>query len=211
MKLMASKSAKLSAFRATRRCAHSSEKFGSVARYLRSVFKGVQRAGFTLIEIMIVVSTLAIVLATGVPSMLRSLEKEGLRKAQADLLEACSHARAQAILTGVPMELIIRAEGNQVAVEPLKAAVGAKHEDRPESEARPKQPPKNFSARLDEDIGIRLLYVNLKDHMESAEARVRFFPNGTSDEFTIMFFSAQGERTLSLDVVTGLANLEVIR
>jgi prepilin-type N-terminal cleavage/methylation domain-containing protein len=170
--------------------------------------------GFTLIEIMIVLSILAIVLATGVPSLLRSLEKEGLRKAQSDLVEACSHARAQAILSGVPMELVIRAEGNQVSVQPLSAVAAMKSESESENfEAAtpPKAAPKNFSARLDEDIGIRLLYVNFKDHMESSEARVRFFPNGTSDEFTIMFFSPQGERKLSLDIVTGLADVEVIR
>jgi prepilin-type N-terminal cleavage/methylation domain-containing protein len=170
--------------------------------------------GFTLIEIMIVLSIVAIVLATGVPSMLRSLEKEGLRKAQSDLVEACSHARAQAILSGVPMELVIRAEGNQVSVQPLRPATTAKPEaelHNPEGEVPPKPAPKDFSARLDEDIGIRLLYVNFKDHMESPEARVRFFPNGTSDEFTIMFFSPQGERKLSLDIVTGLADVEVIR
>jgi prepilin-type N-terminal cleavage/methylation domain-containing protein len=175
---------------------------------------GVKSRGFTLIEIMIVLSILAIILATGVPSMLRSLEKEGLRKAQSDLVEACSHARAQAILSGVPMELVIRAEGNQVSVEPLKTGPGAKSEsvfENPEAPSLPNGAPKNFSARLEDDIGIRFLYVNFKDHMESPEARVRFFPNGTCDEFTIIFFSPKGERKLSLEVVTGLAEVEVIR
>jgi hypothetical protein len=142
------------------------------------------------------------------------LEKEGLRKAQADLVEACSHARAQAILSGMPMELVIRAEGNQVLVEPLRPsaeAAGGSEIPNPDALTPLKQAPKNFAARLDENIGIRLLYVNFKDHMESHEARVRFFPNGTSDEFTIMFFDPTGERKLSLDVVTGLAEVDVIR
>ncbi len=176
--------------------------------------RDVRSGGFTLIEIMIVLSILAIVLATGVPSMLRALEKEGLRKAQSDLVEACSHARAQAILSGRPMELVIRAEGNQVLVEPLKTSPGNTSESglqNPDAPTLSKFAPKNFAVRLDEEIGIRLLYVNFKDHMEFPEARVRFFPNGTCDEFTIMFFSPKGERKLSLDVVTGLADVEVIR
>ncbi len=184
---------------------------------VRDIFTRFARSesnGFTLIELMIVLSILAIVLATGVPSMLRSLEKEGLRKAQADLIEACSHARAQAILSGMPMELVIRAEGNRVSVERLKTGVGPDSESAVrnlEAPSSSKFAPKNFSAQLDEDIGIRLLYVNFKDHMESEEARVRFFPNGTCDEFTIMFFDSTGERKLSLDVVTGLTDLEMIR
>ena len=163
---------------------------------------------------MIVLSILAIIVAAGVPSIIRSLKKEGLRKAQADLMEACSHARAQAILSGVPMELVIRAEGGQIAVEPLKVGGRPSAEaDAPadNEERRLKDAPKNFSARLDDDIAIRTIDVNFMDQMELPEARVRFFPTGTCDEFTILFFSAQGERKISLDVVTGLADLEVIR
>src|SRR5438876_8247894 len=92
----------------------------------------VRSRGFTLVEIMIVISILAIVLATGVPSMLRSLQKEGLRKAQSDLVEACSHARAQAILSGLPMELVIRAEGGQISVEPLRMSSGLKSASDPQ-------------------------------------------------------------------------------
>jgi prepilin-type N-terminal cleavage/methylation domain-containing protein len=173
------------------------------------------RRGFTLIEIMIVVSILAVVLAMGAPSMIQSLKKEGLRKAQSDLMEACSHARAQAILSGGPMELTIRAEGGGVSVEPLKLPDAMKRDTPPESADDPARnkgyTPQNFSARLEDDIAIRLLYVNFLDQMEKPEARVRFFPDGTSDEFTLIFFSTQGERKLSLDVVTGLASLEVIR
>ena len=189
-------------------------RYGLVASASRDQLFRKTFCGFSLIEIMIVVSILAIVLATSVPSMLRSLEKEGLRKAQADLVEACSHARAQAILNGVPMELVIRAEGNQVSVEPLRIGPGTKSEaefQSSEAPVLPKTAPKNFSARMGEEIGIRLLAVNFKDQMESSEARVRFFPNGTCDEFTILFFSPQGERKLSLDVITGLADVEVIR
>ncbi|MSU63470.1 MAG: type II secretion system protein [Pedosphaera sp.] len=169
--------------------------------------------GFTLIELMVVVGILSIVLAMGIPSIARALKKEGLRKGESDLMEACSHARAQSILSGLPMELAIRAQGGQISVEPLKNMDGHNSSTAGEfSEVTPpRPPPKSFSATLDDDIAIRVLAVNFKDQMEFPEVRVRFFPNGTSDEFTIMFFSAQGERKVSLDVVTGLANSQIIR
>ena len=173
---------------------------------------GSERA-FTLVELMIVISIIAIVLATGVPSLLRSLQKEGLRKAEADLLEACSHARAQAILSGAPMELVIRAENGQITVEPAKAIqTGLQSEEQNSPGASSlRSAPKTFSARVADDIAIRLLDVNFKDQMEFPETRVHFYPDGTSDEFTIVFFSDRGERKISLDVVTALADVEVIR
>ncbi len=169
--------------------------------------------GFTLIELMVVVGILSIVLAMGIPSIARAMKKEGLRKAESDLMEACSHARAQAILSGLPMELAIRAEGGQISVEPLKNMDGQNTSTTGDFQevTPPRPPPRSFGATLDDDIAIRVLAVNFKDQMEFPEVRVRFFPNGTSDEFTIMFFSSQGERKVSLDVVTGLANSQVIR
>jgi hypothetical protein len=117
------------------------------------------------------------------------------------------------VLEAMKMELVIRAEGSTITVQPLPEA--ATHTDPETEEAQSETPkkkqPQSSSTRLAEDIGIRLLYVNFKDYMESPEAHVRFFSNGTSDEFTILFFSHQGERKISLDVVTGLAQLEVIR
>src|SRR2546423_13225599 len=75
-------------------------------------------AGFTLIEIMVVIGILAIVLAMGVPPFVRSLQKDSLRQAVSDIEEACGRARAQAILRGVPTELIIRAADGQLTVAP---------------------------------------------------------------------------------------------
>jgi len=55
------------------------------------------------------------------------------------------------------------------------------------------------------------LYVNLKDQMEADEAHVRFYPNGTSDEFTIVLESKGEIRKISLECVTGLPAVQVIR
>lgn len=172
------------------------------------------RSGFTLLELMIVVSLAALVVAIGLPVFVRAMKKEGLRKAVSDMVEGCSHARTQAILRGVPMELVIRAEGGSVIVEPLRGrrngATESGSESAEETEAA-SQPASGFSAQLAEDVAIKLLYVNFQDCMEFPEARVRFFPNGTSDELTVILATVDGEQKISLDVVTALADVEVLR
>lgn len=172
-------------------------------------------AGFTLIEIMVVIGILAIVLAMGVPPLVRSLQKDSLRQAVSDIEEACGKARAQAILRGVPTELIIRAADGQLTVAPTpetragQTAAGGDSTEQPADSFVPQSPV--FSAHLREDIAITLFYVNLKDQMEAEESRVHFYPNGTSDEFTIVLQTGGGVRKISLECVTGLANVEVLR
>ncbi len=170
---------------------------------------------FTLIEIMVVVGILGMVLAMGMPSFIRALQKNSLRQAVSDITEACSDARAKAILLGVPTELVIRAQGGELAVSPapdtLAGASGRAGESAGGTATAALAKSRMFSARLHEDIAVTLLYVNLKDQMQADEAHVHFYPNGTSDEFTIVLEHEQGVRKISLECVTGLASLEVIR
>lgn len=176
----------------------------------------VQRA-FTLIEIMIVIGVVGLVMAWGLPAIFRSLKKEGMRKAVSEIMEGCSHARAQAILQGVPAEFVIRAADGHMSVQSVTVSAGNESEwstistdNQPVPTTTPSAP--IFSAKLSDDIAIQLLDVNFRDHMELDEAHVRFYPNGTSDEFTIVMQSTDGEtRKISLEVVTGLAEMQVIK
>ena len=171
-----------------------------------------QRSGFTLIEIMVVIGILGIVLAMGVPPFVRMMQKDSLRKAVSDLEEACSTARAQAILQGAPSELTLRSTDGQLTVSPGSrantgqgAAGGV-----PSGDAAPAKA-SVFSAHLGEDVKVNLVYVNLKNQMEAKECHVHFYPNGTSDEFTIVLQTGLGVRKISLDCITALVNVEVIR
>jgi prepilin-type N-terminal cleavage/methylation domain-containing protein len=170
--------------------------------------------GFTLIELMIVMGIAAVILAAGLPPFVVAMRKEGLRKAVSGVVEGCSHARAQAILHGVPTELVIRAEDGQITVRPLqvrKSDGGEEVAPLPTEGAPAPAAASNFKTNLPDDIAVKLLYVNFQDQMEFPEAHVRFFPNGTCDEFTIILSSATAEQKISLDVITGLADVQVIR
>ncbi|HEV8544586.1 MAG TPA: prepilin-type N-terminal cleavage/methylation domain-containing protein [Verrucomicrobiae bacterium] len=176
----------------------------------RRRFKG----GFTLIEIMIVIAIIAIIMSIGVPSMMRGLERNDLTRAIRDTIEGCKVARDRAILQGKPYEFVIRVEGDKAtldvralpqeqrapfAAETVDAHIAA-------SQAIPAGPYSGFPRQLGDDVIVQMIDVNFVTHMEESEARARFFPNGTCDEFTVVYSWHGKQRSVMADVVTGLAN-----
>ncbi len=156
---------------------------------------------FTLVEIMIVIGIMGLIMAMGIPSVVNSLRKEGMRKAVGDLTEACSHARANAILSGQTAELIFHPKDRSFSV----GAPSGGDEEHPVKTS-------GFSATFPENVAIEILGVNFQELQEADEAKVKFFSNGMSDEFTILLRSDKGEyRKISLETVTGLADVEVVR
>ena len=66
------------------------------------------------------------------------------------------------------------------------------------------------STHFGDGVVIDMLDVNLTEYKNADEAQVRFFPNGTSDEMTLILHSGDQYRKISLEVTTGLASLQVI-
>ncbi len=163
--------------------------------------------GFTLIEIMIVVGIIGIVLAAGIPAMFRNLKKDALRQAVTDLVEGCSYARSHAIMSGVPAEFRIRADGALIVPRSGDSSAPKSSGDAGEGFTGSSI----FQRRLDRDVAIELINLNFKERMGDLEVRVRFYPNGTADEFTVIITSTQGSFKISTDVVSGLADAERLR
>jgi prepilin-type N-terminal cleavage/methylation domain-containing protein len=175
------------------------------AGFRRSPRLHLRRArGFTFIEILMVIGVVAMIMAIGIPAFVQDWRKHPLRAATKDLLEACKQARDHAILHGVTAELVLRGDG-QIAVQAATPRVVDEFGVAGGGSVPAGSP---FSGRLPEDVGVELLFVNLQDHLEMEEARVRFYPNGTSDEFAIILLHEGERRMISLEVITGLANLE---
>jgi type II secretory pathway pseudopilin PulG len=149
------------------------------------------RAGaFTLIEILIVVGIIGLTLTMGVPAFVKALNKEGMRKAQSDLLEACQKARGGAIIHAKPQDLIIR---------PMDGTFEA---------------PGAFPlTALPADVSFQAISVNDIARDQDDVVVVRFFPRGTSDDFTIVIRNEKDGSlcTLWLDPVTALADLSISR
>ncbi len=177
-----------------------------------------RHGAFTLIEIMIVVAIMAVVLGMGIPAMFRAMDRGNMRAAVKDVMEACQQARAAAILTGTPYELLINPGSKDFKVVPaatvsqVTANIVGPPPDvlQPEKTAAP-PPAASFSTQISQSISIEMLDVNFLEYKDAEEARVKFRPNGTSDEFTLVLRSDANEwRKISLEVTTGLADMEPI-
>jgi type II secretory pathway pseudopilin PulG len=162
---------------------------------------------------MIVVAIMAIVMTMSVPVVYKVWHKAPLRQAVNDVLAVCGHARAQAIMQGTPTEVIFRPhEGtlsvNRAPVAPSRngAADGSAFQAAP-SPARAAGA-SGTSAQLSDRVQIRGLFINQIEFTDAESARVRFFPNGTCDELTLILNGEGGEQKgILTEITTGLANL----
>jgi prepilin-type N-terminal cleavage/methylation domain-containing protein len=170
-------------------------------------------SAFTLLEIMIVVAIIAIFMSVGIPSIARTMRKNDLSRAINDTIEGCKTARDRAILQGIPWVFIIK-ENGEMALQAMpgadpapSSAGGAASQELP---AAPPSLHSGFPRQLGEDVMVQLIDVNFVNHMEAPEARVRFFPNGIADEFTVVFAYQGKQRSVKVDIITGYAT-EFIR
>ena len=119
-------------------------------------------AGFTLVELIIVMALLAIVMAIAAPSLSRSMRQRNLDGEAARLLAATEYARDEAISQGVPMTVWIDPEGRRFGIEPKEGFLG--------NETRIRE----FS--VDPDIGFEIANgVTKRGIVEAME----FAPDGT--------------------------------
>jgi prepilin-type N-terminal cleavage/methylation domain-containing protein len=175
-------------------------------------------AGFTLIEIMVVVGIMGLIMTLGVPLVYRVWHKAPMNKAVADIVELCSNARARAILQGVTTELVFHSTDGSILIQNAQStrpAAQRTEQGTPPPVPAPASAPtlpgtgSGLATHLPDSVAISKLYVSGVDCMDFEQARVRFFPNGTADELILQLLSDKGERVeISLEVTTGLAFVE---
>ncbi len=143
-----------------------------------------------MIEIMIVIGILGVSLALGIPAFARVLHREGMGKAVTSVMDAARQARANAILSGQPAEMVIHPKTKSIDVTG----------------------PTPFSATLPSNVWIELMGVNFVELQDAEEARVKFQPNATCDEFTLVLNSDDHKgKKLTLEVVTGILDIEDLK
>ena len=172
---------------------------------------------FTLLEIMVVVGIAALVMTISIPFVQRTIRRDSVVQAIRTVEDACHSARAMAIFGNGAADLVISMAEGTFRVQPSSSTapspLGGMGTDPETGAPRPAGPqPKPFQGSLGEDAVIELLAVNFVEAHAEDEAHVRFHPNGTSDEFTMVVrVGTKAWRKFTLDIMTGLPKTEIIR
>ena len=178
-----------------------------VSRILHPVSR-IRGRAFTLIEIMVVVAIMGLILTIGIPSIYQLSKKEGMRKAVSEVQDVCNHARARAIFSGSPVEIVFHPLERRFEIGSSSAV---QSQDEPDFivEKPAAQSGDGQAGQFSEDIFIEMLDINLLEYRESDVARVRFFPNGTCDELTLILRSSHNEwRAITLEVTTARVGIQ---
>lgn len=166
-----------------------------------------RRSGFTLIEIMIVVALIGLFCTMAIPSIYQLSKKTGLRRAISDLRDVCANARARSIFTGQEVTVVFYPIQRHFGISGSSAPSVPTGEGEAPKAAPEAMPGTEVNGIIPEDVQLEMLDVNQSEYKDSDWTRVRFFPNGTCDELTVVYLSEDGEfRKLWLEPTTGLLN-----
>jgi prepilin-type N-terminal cleavage/methylation domain-containing protein len=190
-------------------CRHGAGRIAGRGRRVANV------RAFTLLELVVVVAVMAIVLAMGIPAIRSATHRDPMAQGVVDFMDACQGsmghpgARSLAILKGRNMELRIFPQEKRIEVGEASSGANSGAAAAPAAlpaDAAPKPAASaGFSAQLSERLHFKTLDVNFLNCLDADVATVRFYPDGTSDEFSVILVSDTGEaRWISLDIVTAL-------
>ena len=176
----------------------------------RFTFHASLSRAFTLIEIMIVVAIMGIVMTMSVPIVYKVWRKAPMRTAVSSVVEVCSHARARAIMGGVVTEVVFHPKQNWLGLAGTGGtARSAGEEIMPPGSSAPTTLGAGLSAQLPEGIIIETLDINMSgiEYNDADEAKIRFYPNGISDELRMILFDGKDRMGIELEITTGLASV----
>lgn len=143
---------------------------------------------FTLIEIMVVIAIIGLVAAIGMPSIMRAVQKEGMRKALSDFQDVCFSARERAIFSKQKTSVLIHPAEGSFSVD--GAAAGTVNHG------------KVAAGTLPDNIKFALLDIFRQDYLESDWARIFFYPDGTCDETVVVLLGRGESEKITLDYAT---------
>jgi len=163
-----------------------------------SVFRRIS-AAFTLIEIMVVVAIIGLLAAMGMPSLVKSMQKEGMRKAVSDVEDVFFSAREQAIVNNRTVAVVFYPRERRFGVE--GSAGGGES-----GTAVNVHSGKTMMATLPAGVEMAMLDVFRKEYVQSDWAKIFFNPDGTCDEAVVVLVAKGGAESekITLEYATGM-------
>ena len=137
------------------------------------------RNGFTLVELLVVITIFAVASVIAIPAIKSSLPGVQVRKAAREAVSVMREARGAAILLNTEIRFVLSTENNKYEVEgtPTRG---------------------NWDARLQ----IRLITADI-ERIDEQTAAIRFFPDGTSTGGKILIANGSIRSTVEVDWLTG--------
>jgi Tfp pilus assembly protein FimT len=157
---------------------------------------------------MIVIGIMGLMLTIGVPIVYKVWHRAPINQATTDLFEVLSNARARAILQGKEVDLIFHPREGKFEIEGAGNGTAA-GSGQVQTTSLVRGAGTGTYGKFPDSVVIRMLDINKLEHDFLADeiARVRFFPNGTSDELTVILQSGADQRGVTLEITTGLASV----
>jgi len=164
---------------------------------------------------MVVVGIMAVILSIAIPSVYQQMHKDSMRKAVADVLEACNAARSRAILDGTIVELSIRGDPDRVINVSSTGRSSETDTGFEPGQGGVASGGNVFSAKFSDHL-TKIEAVGFKEkdaeRGHDNEMICKFYPDGTCDAIKVELQSDRGEvRIITTDVITGIADVEVAR
>jgi len=172
---------------------------------------------------MIVVGIMGIVLTMSVPIVWKVWHRAPLVQALRDIQEVCKQARDRAILQGQQTDVIFYPLAGRLEVAagsagapagvsaPARRPGSAAEIAAATAQAAPAASGSGHSAQISNQVSIDMLDVNLTEYKDAEQVHVRFYPNGTCDELTIIIHDTREWKKIYSEITTGLINVEDFR
>ena len=166
-------------------------------------------AGFTLVEIMVVVAIMGVLLGLALMNFQAVNQKEPLEQAVSDLEGLCRRARSEAIVKSRPMDLSLDSEAGQFRLSTAPHALNAPDPESGLLVATVEEAIQMDQASLPSDVEFEIVVPEVVNDLDSTGVvTIRFYPNGTAEPLeAMMLMPGEGVYTLVLDPVTGRLNV----